>query len=519
MKTISVTSEFRHEFEAERTDWLRRRFLWYAGLVGALGVLEILIGLGVLFIVPRSVWFAIGLATAANAAATAVFVGPFLYVRQHGTRFDRERLLRLVIGMIVAAGALNLVGIPLSAALTRDRAEAESAAAAASGLVEGAGAAAGAEEADDVNIRVSVGQLSPEQAEMVKHPLGLIGQWALELLPAHIIASLFIPWTARESYRPVWVLWACGAAFILVYAVLIRGVALLPSLGLMALIPVVGLPGAGIAAWRNSRFRSNFSYRMLRGAYGDMKRELMDARRIHEALFPKPIADGPVRMAYWYEPMRQIGGDYLFARMVPVPGRAEPVFDAAVIDVTGHGISAALTVNRLHGEIQRQLGEKPDLSPGELLKGLNAYLHHTLASHSVYATAVCVRIDPAAQTIEWASAGHPPAFLCTADGRMERLESTAFILGVTGASDYDADQQRTRFMPGDSIVLYTDGAIEARNREGRHLRVDGLQRVLAGVRGEDRVGAIMESVGRHRYGPAEDDTLVVEVRMVVGEGK
>ena len=49
--------------------------------------------------------------------------------------------------------------------------------------------------------------------------------------------------------------------------------------------------------------------------------ELGYARRIHESLFPTPLKDGAVRLEYRYEPARQIGGDYLYARRVSLPGR------------------------------------------------------------------------------------------------------------------------------------------------------------------------------------------------------
>ena len=516
MTTLSVTTEFRHEFEAERTEWLRRRFLWYAGIIGALSLINVIGAIvALIWFIPRAGILVALLAIATNVITTLIFTVPFFSVKRRSRHLDRESLLRLVVAMIIGAGLVNLVEIPIGSALGHQiiaEQEAERARAAEDAEAAGAAPIDGAEESDPA-VRVSWGpSRTGTTTDLAKNPIGVIAEWGTSLLVTHILASLFIPWTARESYRPIWPLVICGALIIVIYGVLIRGAGLLPAGITIFLLPAVGLPGAAIAGWRHGRFRSRFSYRMLRGAYGDMKRELVDARRIHEALFPKPITTGPVRMAYAYEPMRQIGGDYIFARSVTIPGRAAPVFDAVLIDVTGHGISAALTVNRLHGEIQRELGEKPGLSPGELLTGLNAYLHHTLASHSVYATAICLRIDLEANTIEWASAGHPPAFLCTADGKLERLDSTAFILGVTGAADYDADEQRTRFMPGDAIVVYTDGAIEARDRGGRHLRVDGIQRVLAGVpAGTDRVGAIFEAVGRHRVGPSEDDTLIVEI--------
>src|SRR5207253_7984992 len=139
----------------------------------------------------------------------------------------------------------------------------------------------------------------------------------------------------------------------------------------------------------------------------------------HEALFPAPIAHGPLRFEYRYQPMLQIGGDYLYSRFSPSTGGAAPAFNLLLMDVTGHGIAAALTVNRLYGEVERLFAEDPHAGPGEVLSALNRYVHLTLATHSVYVTALCLRIDQHSGTLEYASGGHPPAFLCAVNGTID----------------------------------------------------------------------------------------------------
>jgi serine phosphatase RsbU (regulator of sigma subunit) len=258
-------------------------------------------------------------------------------------------------------------------------------------------------------------------------------------------------------------------------------------------------------------------YRTIKGRYNDMKRELVDARRIHEALFPKANPEGPVRFNYCYEPMRQIGGDFLFRRYGVSPHGERPMLSVAIIDVTGHGIPAALTVNRLHGELERLFAEKPETTPGELLDALNRYVHLTLAEHSVYVTALCLRVDPnlpAERAMEYASGGHPPAFVRTVDGKVEELGSTAFVLGAVPTEAFDAGERCVRFGPGDSVIAYTDGAIEARDQSGRMLRIEGMLRLVAHPetwRGAQPCEAILRHVDQHRYGPIADDTLIVEV--------
>ena len=71
--------------------------------------------------------------------------------------------------------------------------------------------------------------------------------------------------------------------------------------------PLAGLPGLAWSWWRYRSFAERFGARAVQKRYAEVTRELTDARRIHEALFPPPITRGPVRVAYRYEPMREIG--------------------------------------------------------------------------------------------------------------------------------------------------------------------------------------------------------------------
>jgi serine phosphatase RsbU (regulator of sigma subunit) len=186
-----------------------------------------------------------------------------------------------------------------------------------------------------------------------------------------------------------------------------------------------------------------------------------------------------------------------------------------IIDITGHGISAALTVNRIHGELERLFGERSDISPGATLTALNHYVNVALAKHNVYATALCLRADPEEETIQWASAGHPPAFLRTAGGLLERLEPTAMMLGAGGDDGFEPAQQSMPLNRGDTVIAYTDGVIEARDQTGRMLTIEGMQAVMASLplvtESPTCADTVMTAVQRHRVGAVQDDTLIVEL--------
>lgn len=356
-------------------------------------------------------------------------------------------------------------------------------------------------------------------------PGGLGGLWGVMF--AHSLAALCLPWSPKQAVYPILTLIAFDA-LVFITALLITGEGSWARTAWhFGFAPFVCVPGILICWFRHSRRVESYKLQFLQRRYGEVRRELVDARRIHEALFPRPCLDGPLRFSYRYEPMRQIGGDYLYAcfdgpiAVLPptnVPHHASRL-NVVIMDVTGHGIPAALTVNRLHGELERVFAENPEIGPGDVLKLLNRYVNLTLASHSVYVTALCLRVDPTHSTLEYASGGHPPAFLRAVDGTVQDLPSTALVLGAATDAEFHPDPKRMVFGPGDVLVAYTDGAIEARDRSGRMLSIKGFQRWMATITPDPQVGwpaTLLSAVEEFRHGPPADDTLIVEIARPVG---
>ncbi|NBQ14112.1 MAG: hypothetical protein EBU31_05755, partial [Proteobacteria bacterium] len=197
----------------------------------------------------------------------------------------------------------------------------------------------------------------------------------------HILPSIFLPWSPRESLRPMYPL---ASMFILELIVLkIAGQADTAAVvGMLALAPLMLVPGLVINWWRLRTHRRRFDRRMVTKGFFSMRRELSQARAVQMALFPKLVRWPHLEFDYAYQPANEVGGDFIHAS-VDEKGR----LDVIVLDVTGHGLASALTVARLSGEIERLLAEDPDISPGAVLRALNRYVTLTLAKHSVYLTA------------------------------------------------------------------------------------------------------------------------------------
>ncbi len=365
----------------------------------------------------------------------------------------------------------------------------------------------------------------------VQGGLGLFGFFI-----THILACMFLPWTPWQALRPMLVVVLVNVPVTLLVVQMNQEPPVagevphnwLPTtlIGL-AFTPLLAIPGVLWCWIRHSKRTQDFKYRLMSTRYTEMRRELVDARKIHESLFPDPINNGELRFSFEYEPMRQIGGDFLYAYRKKDAGQSSPndspfspPLSIVLLDVTGHGIPAALTVNRLHGELERVFAENPDIGPGEVLRLLNRYVHLTLSTHSIYLTAFCFRVDTEASTLEYASGGHPPAFLRAVDGTLEELPSTAFVLGACPDEAFDSAPRAHKFGPGDTMFAYTDGAIEARKDTGEMIRIDGLRRMVASVDG--RLPATWPAIFRDevvdfRGGPPEDDTLLLVVHRVVGD--
>ncbi len=330
-----------------------------------------------------------------------------------------------------------------------------------------------------------------------------------QILWLHGIAAFFIPWTVREARKALFIL--CGIG-IMSHTLFIKEDFLLRLLE-WALLYVAGIPGLLVCRFRYGRFRNRLTLDVLRGQYGEIKRELQQARAVHEMLFPRQQPEGRICFHYHYEPMRQIGGDYLYVHRETDERGVDRAMQLILIDVTGHGIFAALTVNRIHGELDRLFGEQ-SLLPGQVLLALNHYFAVTLSRHGIYATALALRIDVEAGELQWANAGHPPAFVLRDGGRIEMVESNAVMLGVLDDEMFTCDTCRMVFRASDRVIAYTDGAIEAADPSERMLGIEGFQEIVQSRDLRWGLGARLEEIAerlkRYRQGPPRDDTLVVE---------
>lgn len=239
-----------------------------------------------------------------------------------------------------------------------------------------------------------------------------------------------------------------------------------------------------------------------------MVKELKLARKIQDALVPHDFASsGPLRIAGAYLPMEELGGDF-YDVFETQPGK----WTVVMTDVSGHGVPAALVTAMV--KISLGLHGRETSRPGLVVEDVNRELCAALGDLKRYATMVLCHLDLDAQTLAFCNAGHNELLVVRKSGAREVYGPNS---GVVGFRSDELFLTRTiPFAAGDSLILFTDGLIEARNGHRVEFGLDRLFAVVDALapRGPDAIvdrlkGDVLEFCGTHAR---EDDIAVLALR-------
>lgn len=187
-----------------------------------------------------------------------------------------------------------------------------------------------------------------------------------------------------------------------------------------------------------------------------IEQELRVARLVQETLLPKDVPSIPGwELAALWQPAREMSGD--FYDFLPFPdGRLGLIIG----DVAGKGMPAALVMG-ITQSILRATAERM-APPAEVLERANNLILPQIPAN-MFATCLYMILDPATGCLQFANAGHNLPILQTDRGVVEP-RATGMPLGLLPGMTYD--QNDVQLMPGNRMLMYTDGLVEAHNPQG-----------------------------------------------------
>jgi phosphoserine phosphatase RsbU/P len=191
-----------------------------------------------------------------------------------------------------------------------------------------------------------------------------------------------------------------------------------------------------------------------------MKRDLQIAREIQTWLLPGAPPQIPgISVAYTTRPANTVAGDYY--DVFPRPGRTNDenrvVF--AVADVAGKSIPAAMLMATFQASLKTLSTAQVALP--ELVANMNKYASSNSQGGLRFTTAFLAEYDAAQRTFHYINAGHNNPILRRASGLIERLDVGGLPLGILPDAKYESAS--VTLAPGDWLIIFTDGLVEAEN--------------------------------------------------------
>jgi serine phosphatase RsbU (regulator of sigma subunit)/anti-sigma regulatory factor (Ser/Thr protein kinase) len=241
------------------------------------------------------------------------------------------------------------------------------------------------------------------------------------------------------------------------------------------------------------------------------EQELEVARLIQQNFLPKELPDLPGwKIAAYYHPAREVGGD--FYDVIPLPdGRVGFV----VGDVTDKGVPAALVMSATRSVLRASAQRL--IEPGIVLERVNEHLYPDMPE-KMFVTCLYGVLDTGTGRLRFANAGHDLPYVKTAQGVTE-LRARGMPLGLMPGMAYE--EKEAILQPGDSVLLHSDGVVEAHDPDREMFGFPRLKETMAaGPSGQDLIDFVLSELADFT-GPGieqEDDITMMTLERAAGPG-
>jgi len=251
----------------------------------------------------------------------------------------------------------------------------------------------------------------------------------------------------------------------------------------------------------------NEAYAALLTSRQALAAELAQAADYVVSLMPEPLSTGTVTTAWRFFPCAQLGGDSFGYHWLD-----EDTFAMYLLDVCGHGVGSALLSVSAFNAIRSQTLPNTDFrTPERVLAALNeAFLmeHH----NNLYFTIWYGVFDRRTRQLRFASGGHPPAFLVSKEGTLDKLMTNNLFIGGLAESVFKGNTAAVS--PGAHLYVFSDGVYEVDPPEGDMWTVEQLGTYLLQNRletGEDIDVLYRKMQAYHGQDILEDDFSMLAI--------
>lgn len=230
------------------------------------------------------------------------------------------------------------------------------------------------------------------------------------------------------------------------------------------------------------------------------------AQKVQKNILPRELCFPGFEIGSYYRPSDKIGGDFFDA------WENSGKIHFLIGDVSGHSTSSALIMAVSKGILQ-SLGHTLN-DPREIVRTANRMICDIVSDSGMFLTLLYGIFDRADNELRIVSAGHNPVFI-TGGENVTRIDSTGSVLGWDPDDTWDITA--SRFLPGTSLVLYTDGLTEAKNRTGQEFGEEGLAALLGDSMSTDTtIDHIVQHVERFCDNEFPDDLTIFILKRISG---
>jgi sigma-B regulation protein RsbU (phosphoserine phosphatase) len=248
--------------------------------------------------------------------------------------------------------------------------------------------------------------------------------------------------------------------------------------------------------------------RSLRQAQRQRADELQDAREIQNQLLPKSIPQvKDYEIAGMSQPVRCVGGDYYGVVRI---NETQTVL--CIADVSGKGMPAALLMSSLQAALRPLMWDTR--SPRELCRRLNRILCE-IAPVGKFVSFFYAVLDSKDNRLTYCNAGHNPPILVRANGTASELNAAGAVLGQF--PDWVYEQSDLQLRPGDRLIMFTDGLVEASNQNDEPFGEERVTRIAQENRAasaEELKTMLIQSASDHCASRFQDDASMIVLRAV-----